>query len=43
MSNLDQNHIDIMYRLLDRSVAEEDTDAVATLRWAIFTLEGISQ
>ena len=36
MSSLNEKRLDRLYALLER---EQDPDTVATLRWAIFTLE----
>lgn len=34
-----EKYIEQLYKLLDRAEREKDTEAVATLRWAIFELE----
>lgn len=38
-SNMEEKKIERLYELLDRAEEEADTEAVAALRWAIFTLE----
>lgn len=36
---MDEKRIEQLYKLLERAEKEHDTEAVATLRWAIFELE----
>lgn len=36
---MEEKKIDKLYELLERAEREHDTEAAATLRWAIFTLE----
>ena len=36
---MEQKKIDRLYALLERAEKEHDTEAVAALRWAIYTLE----
>mgnify|MGYP004488935151 CR=1 FL=1 len=37
--NMDEEKIEKLYELLERAELEEDEDAAAALRWAIFNLE----
>lgn len=36
---MEEKKIDVLYRLLERAEKENDTEAAAALRWAIFQLE----
>ncbi len=36
---MEQKKIDRLYELLERAEKEHDADAVAALKWAIYTLE----
>lgn len=36
---MDKQKIERLYQLLERAERERDTEAVAALRWAIFSLE----
>lgn len=36
---MDKKKIEKLYELLERAEKEQDTEAVAALRWAIFKLE----
>ena len=36
---MDEKRIEQLYRLLERAEKEKDAEAVAALRWAIYTLE----
>lgn len=40
---MEETKIDVLYRLLDRAEKEHDEEAVAALRWAIFTLENLNK
>ena len=39
---MEEKKIDVLYKLLERAKAEHDEEAIAALRWAIFTLERLS-
>lgn len=36
---MDEKRIEQLYKLLERAEAEQDTEAAAALKWAIFDLE----
>ena len=36
---MDEKRIEKLYQLLERAEREKDEEAVAALRWAIYTLE----
>lgn len=36
---MENKRIEYLYRLLERAIRENDSDAESSLRWAIFTLE----
>lgn len=40
---MDIQKIEKLYELLERAEKEHDTEAVAALRWAIFSLENYPQ
>lgn len=39
---MEEKQINVLYKLLNRAEKEHDEEAIAALRWAIFTLERLS-
>lgn len=39
---MEEKKIDVLYKLLERAKAEHDEESISALRWAIFTLERLS-